>query len=247
MDFWDSAQRKGANFFNRTPREARFRAAGELGLEFIRLVPDKWEGEERDFLIGDAENFTAIPEKDMQELKLRLDQAHENGLKVVLCMLSLPGCRWVQNNGNKEHKDLWLYEMYQKQALKFWSQVAKELKDNPAVYGYDLLNEPHPGRAVGGLNDPGTPAYDRWFDKVRGTPADVNRFNARAIKAIRRHDRNTPIILETSTQAAYLIPMAISLGFGIVFATAIILVLVPCLYMVREDLMTWMAGEPAKT
>jgi hypothetical protein len=30
--------------------------------------------------------------------------------------------------------------------------------------------------------------------------------------------------------------MAISLGFGIVFATAIILVLVPCLYMVLEDL-----------
>jgi multidrug efflux pump subunit AcrB len=33
----------------------------------------------------------------------------------------------------------------------------------------------------------------------------------------------TPIILETSLQAQYLIPMAISLGFGIVFSTAIIL------------------------
>jgi len=32
------------------------------------------------------------------------------------------------------------------------------------------------------------------------------------------------------------VPMAISLGFGIVFATAIILVLVPCLYMILEDL-----------
>jgi multidrug efflux pump subunit AcrB len=30
--------------------------------------------------------------------------------------------------------------------------------------------------------------------------------------------------------------MAISLGFGIVFATAIILLLVPCLYMVLEDI-----------
>jgi hypothetical protein len=30
--------------------------------------------------------------------------------------------------------------------------------------------------------------------------------------------------------------MAISLGFGIVFATTIILLLVPCLYMVLEDL-----------
>ena len=46
----------------------------------------------------------------------------------------------------------------------------------------------------------------------------------------------TPIILESSRQAYYLIPMAISLGFGIVFATAIILLLVPCLYLILEDL-----------
>ncbi len=46
----------------------------------------------------------------------------------------------------------------------------------------------------------------------------------------------TPIILETSLQAQYIIPMAISLGFGIVFATAIILLLVPCLYLILEDI-----------
>lgn len=46
----------------------------------------------------------------------------------------------------------------------------------------------------------------------------------------------TPIILETSSQAEYLIPMAISLGFGIIFATSIILIMVPCLYLVLEDM-----------
>ncbi len=45
-----------------------------------------------------------------------------------------------------------------------------------------------------------------------------------------------PMILETSVQARFLIPMAISLGFGILFATAITLVLVPTLYMILEDL-----------
>jgi len=45
-----------------------------------------------------------------------------------------------------------------------------------------------------------------------------------------------PIIMEQSLQAQYLIPMAISLGFGIVFGTSIILLLVPCLYMIFEDL-----------
>ncbi len=44
-----------------------------------------------------------------------------------------------------------------------------------------------------------------------------------------------PIIFETSNQANHLIPMAISLGFGIVFATALLLVIVPCLYLILDD------------
>jgi len=45
----------------------------------------------------------------------------------------------------------------------------------------------------------------------------------------------TPMILETSVQAQFLIPMAISLGFGIMFATGITLLLIPVLYMILED------------
>lgn len=44
-----------------------------------------------------------------------------------------------------------------------------------------------------------------------------------------------PMLLEKSLQARFLIPMAVSLAFGIVFATAITLILVPSLYMVIED------------
>jgi multidrug efflux pump subunit AcrB len=45
-----------------------------------------------------------------------------------------------------------------------------------------------------------------------------------------------PMILETSVQAQFLIPMAISLGFGIMFATGITLLLIPTLYMILEDI-----------
>ncbi len=45
-----------------------------------------------------------------------------------------------------------------------------------------------------------------------------------------------PMIFEQSFQARMMIPMALSLGFGIVFATGIILLLVPSLYLVLEDL-----------
>ena len=44
-----------------------------------------------------------------------------------------------------------------------------------------------------------------------------------------------PMLFETSLQAKFLIPMVISLAMGIVFATFIILLLVPCLVMIVED------------
>jgi len=45
----------------------------------------------------------------------------------------------------------------------------------------------------------------------------------------------TPLLLEKSLQAKFLIPMAISLAFGVLFATFITLLLVPALYRILED------------
>lgn len=44
-----------------------------------------------------------------------------------------------------------------------------------------------------------------------------------------------PMILETSVQARFLVPMAVSLGFGVMFSTFVTLLVVPCLYLVVED------------
>jgi multidrug efflux pump subunit AcrB len=46
-----------------------------------------------------------------------------------------------------------------------------------------------------------------------------------------------PMLTETSMQARFLIPMAISLGFGVLAATVVVLLLVPALYLVIEDLL----------
>ena len=45
-----------------------------------------------------------------------------------------------------------------------------------------------------------------------------------------------PIIFERSLQAQVVIPMAISLAFGILFATVITLLLVPSLYLILDDI-----------
>jgi multidrug efflux pump subunit AcrB len=47
-----------------------------------------------------------------------------------------------------------------------------------------------------------------------------------------------PMMLEQSLQARFLIPMAVSLAFGVLFATIITLILVPALYMILEDFKT---------
>ena len=46
----------------------------------------------------------------------------------------------------------------------------------------------------------------------------------------------TPLMLEKSVQAQFLIPMAVALAFGVLFATVISLVLVPVLYVIIEDI-----------
>jgi hypothetical protein len=52
-----------------------------------------------------------------------------------------------------------------------------------------------------------------------------------------------PMIFETSRQARFMIPMAISLGYGLVFATTVTLILVPCLYLIVEDAISLLRGR----
>ncbi|MFP4034230.1 MAG: efflux RND transporter permease subunit [Desulfovermiculus sp.] len=65
--------------------------------------------------------------------------------------------------------------------------------------------------------------------------AGMQRFRPILLTTLTTFGGLSPMILETSRQARFLIPMAISLGFGLLFATVIILVLIPCLYLVLED------------
>jgi multidrug efflux pump subunit AcrB len=69
--------------------------------------------------------------------------------------------------------------------------------------------------------------------------ASVRRFRPVFLTTVTTFGGLTPIILEQSRQAYQLIPMAISLGFGIVFATSIMLLIVPCFYLVLEDWKEW--------
>jgi multidrug efflux pump subunit AcrB len=62
------------------------------------------------------------------------------------------------------------------------------------------------------------------------------RFRAILLTSLTTFAGLTPMLLEKSLQAQFLIPMAVSLGFGVLFATIVTLLLIPCGYMVLEDL-----------
>jgi multidrug efflux pump subunit AcrB len=63
----------------------------------------------------------------------------------------------------------------------------------------------------------------------------TKRFRAIILTSVTTSAGLLPILLEKSVQAQYVIPMAISVGFGIIFATVITLFLVPALLMLQID------------
>ncbi len=65
--------------------------------------------------------------------------------------------------------------------------------------------------------------------------AAIQRFRPILLTTLTTFGGLSPMIFETSRQARFLIPMAISLGYGIVFATVITLVIVPSVYLIVED------------
>ncbi|MDC0598723.1 efflux RND transporter permease subunit [Gammaproteobacteria bacterium] len=76
----------------------------------------------------------------------------------------------------------------------------------------------------------GTPLLDSVLN------AGSARFRAILLTSLTTFFGLLPILLETSLQAQFVIPMATSLGFGIIFATVITLLLIPCLYVILEDI-----------
>ena len=53
----------------------------------------------------------------------------------------------------------------------------------------------------------------------------------------------SPLIFFATGQTAFLSPMAVSLGFGLVFATTLILVVVPCFYLIADDLRQFVSAK----
>ncbi len=65
--------------------------------------------------------------------------------------------------------------------------------------------------------------------------AGTRRFRAIILTSLTTFAGLMPMLWETDMQARFLIPMAVSLGYGILFATGITLILVPSVYLILDD------------
>lgn len=206
ISYWDT-QRRGANFFNSVELPERFQAGRDFGIQVVRLAPNKWlngrpESERGDFLIGRPNSdFQYLNQNDLAYLKKVLTWADQAGIKVVLTMLSLPGSRWKDHNNDVEDRRIWQDFRFHEASARFWKQLAAELKDHPAVVGYNIRNEPSPELVQPRFPDWYTGDYGAWYRKIRGTPADLNLFYKKVVAAIREVDRETPIVLDSGFYA----------------------------------------------
>lgn len=85
--------------------------------------------------------------------------------------------------------------------------------------------------------DEGKPAVEAAF------MASTRRFRPIMLTSLTTFFGLAPMIFEQSVQARFLIPMAISLGYGILFTTAIILFLMPVFYLIYDEVLRVMGSR----
>lgn len=114
-------------------------------------------------------------ESELDDLDRALEAGLRYGLKVVVDMHSPPGGRY-------ENMDLAIFHepVYQDHYVALWQKIARRYRGHPAVWGYDLVNEPV-------QNEPSPPGV-----------ADYLGAQVRAAKAIRAIDAEVPIFIEAA-------------------------------------------------
>ena len=200
--FWDKPERGGNSFNRLPPDQAYFDALQDYGASWVRLSYDKWQPAERDYLIGNADQYQGLVAKDLQQLKTTLDRAHAAGLKVVITPLSLPGMRWAQNNGDRFDDRLWQDKRFWTQSAAFWRDLAAVLKEHPAVAAYNLINEPAPEKQAGLAEHADAAKMRDWYEKQVGSARDLPGFYQTLISAIREVDPLTPIMVDAGWYGA---------------------------------------------
>lgn len=139
----------------------------EAGFNFVR-VPfwHEWLNHDR--------KPDRIDPKGWKYLDRAVEWGKDVGLWVLLDLHGAPGSQspW-DHTGVTGRNELFKKKSFQARTVRLWREVARRYRDEPAVLGYDLLNEPN-----------------------GGTPEQIANLHNRIYAAIRSEDRNHLIVIE---------------------------------------------------
>jgi endoglucanase len=199
------------NFINGYPGDEhglREKAAEILGAERARFLFNRWldhffAEEDVIFLKSCGANVVRLPlnyrhfEEDSHPFRYReegfarlgraVDWCARHGMYVILDLHAAQGWQntdWHSDNAAR-HSLLWRHPHFQERVVALWKEFARRYRGNPAVAGYNLLNEPVTG------------APDGRYPFAYRTDWDVlNDLYRRTIRAVREADADHIIFLE---------------------------------------------------
>jgi endoglucanase len=148
--------------------EIDFKNIADAGLNCIRLpiYALNYMDDEGNWRLDDT---GAI---DLSRIEWAVNKALEYGLYTILDMHGAPGSQnGAHHSGRQNGTLLYSTPLYQNHLVEFWETLAMRFKDNAAVAGYDLLNEPSetfPGRMGAEVVN----LYDRLYHAIRTIDPD---------------------------------------------------------------------------
>lgn len=144
--------------------EADYRAIREIGVNSVRFYLNyRWFEDDRTPYVYDERGFAWLAQN--------VAWARAHGILLLLNMHTPQG--GFQSNGGG--REVWNDPENQRRFVALWREIARRFKDEPAVLGYDLLNEPVVAESI-----------SQWEELARAAVAAIRQEDPRHLVVIER-------------------------------------------------------------
>ncbi|MBR1837356.1 MAG: cellulase family glycosylhydrolase [Kiritimatiellae bacterium] len=121
----------------------------------------------------DLEEYGRWVDSRLDNLEDVLRWCGERGMKVCIDLHAVPGGKWGERTGEPLEMNMFGDDRYAAAFVDTWRRIATRFRGNPALYGYDLVNEPTQTRRL---------EHNYW------------ELQLEAARAVREIDPDTPIV-----------------------------------------------------